>query len=245
MIKLFLDKPLVIDPVTPSTLYVGLSGFGIYKSTDSGGSWYAVGRNVTELRGKYSLAIDPINPAKLYAVTSWEVFKSVDGGNNWQVISPDRTCGSFNAIAVDPVNPATVYLGSSCTLYKSADGGANWTRLAVPSDTISSLAVDPVNNATVYAATLSGVFKSADGGASWVSNGAGLPVFDLSSSVRLIIDRANPATLYVAVSGLGSGVYKSIDGGGAWNRVSAGLTNAEVISLAIDPNNPSTLYAGS
>ena len=33
---------LAIDPSTPTTLYAGTSGGGVFKSTDGGGSWRAV-----------------------------------------------------------------------------------------------------------------------------------------------------------------------------------------------------------
>src|SRR5205823_7110469 len=41
------------------------------------------------------------------------------------------------------------------------------------------------------------------------------------------------------------GVFKSIDGGGSWSAVNTGLTYASVTALAIDPQTPTTLYAGT
>ena len=51
---------------------------------------------------------------------------------------------------------------------------------------------------------------------------------------------AAPITIY---AGTGAGVFKSTDGGMNW--VSSGLTSFGVAALAIDPTNPSTLYAGT
>ena len=40
-----------------------------------------------------------------------------------------------------------------------------------------------------------------------------------------------------------TGVYKSTDGGNSWNLRSNGITSPNLVSLAIDPVTPNTLYA--
>src|SRR6266571_4699331 len=77
---------VVIDPVTPSTLYAG-TGFSIYKSTDSGGSWTRIGPPVFS---SVALVIDPLTPTTLYSAdnnSGGKVSKSTDGGANWQVLT--------------------------------------------------------------------------------------------------------------------------------------------------------------
>ena len=59
---------LAINPATPSTLYAGTYGGGVFKSTDSGGTWTAANRGLTNPNVK-ALAIDPSTPATLYAGT--------------------------------------------------------------------------------------------------------------------------------------------------------------------------------
>ena len=56
---------LVVDPVTPSTLYA--ASVGVFKSTDGGSNWVDTGLSVGNVFG---LAIDPRNPSNLYAGTS-------------------------------------------------------------------------------------------------------------------------------------------------------------------------------
>jgi len=41
------------------------------------------------------------------------------------------------------------------------------------------------------------------------------------------------------------GAYKSINSGNMWSPINTGLTNTIVLHLAIDPQNPGTLYAGT
>jgi hypothetical protein len=40
-------------------------------------------------------------------------------------------------------------------------------------------------------------------------------------------------------------VFKSIDGGESWSAVNSGLTTLSVNSLAIDPQDSSTVYAAT
>src|SRR3989449_2929397 len=82
---------LAIDPQTPTTLYAGTSGHGVFKSTDGGGNWSAVNTGLTTPCGAIwvnALAIDPQTPTTLYASSSGGgVFKSTDGGGNWSAVN--------------------------------------------------------------------------------------------------------------------------------------------------------------
>jgi hypothetical protein len=59
---------LAIDPVTPTALYAGTEGAGVFKTTDGGENWTAIN---TGLTGTFvhALAIDPKTPTTLYAGT--------------------------------------------------------------------------------------------------------------------------------------------------------------------------------
>ncbi len=61
--------------------------------------------------------------------------------------------------------------------------------------------------------------------------------------VALVPDSREPGTLYLAA--FGSGVYKSVDGGRRWVAASHGLETPTVLTLAVDPGSPRTLYAGT
>jgi photosystem II stability/assembly factor-like uncharacterized protein len=40
-------------------------------------------------------------------------------------------------------------------------------------------------------------------------------------------------------------VFKSTDGGANWSAANKGLTATDILALAIDPETPTTLYAGT
>ena len=129
---------------------------------------------------------------------------------------------------------------------------------------ITVLAIDPQNPSTVYAAKPSWVpgerrdfadvgapvFKTTDGGASWSAASSGLPsnIFGIAA---LVIDPQNPSTVYVAIriqdfpfTGARADLFTSTDGGDSWSAASSGLpANYAERLLAIDPQNPSILYA--
>ena len=181
----------------------------------------------------------------------------------WSSTGPDGA--SIRCLAIDHQNTRTIYAGTDGGgVFKSTDGGTAWSRLnfAVPDKTwVVSLVIDPQNPQTLYAGTGNkdsggGILKSSDGGASWNQVTFTLALAD---TLSLAIDPQNPQTLY-AGSNDGS-VFKSIDGSTSWNQVLppgndfAFLTSviicgisglpgyADAASLAIDPQNPETLYA--
>ena len=57
---------LAIDPATPSTLYAGTDGGGVYKSASGGASWSAVNSSLTNTDAT-ALAINTATPSTLYA----------------------------------------------------------------------------------------------------------------------------------------------------------------------------------
>src|SRR3989449_11713344 len=53
---------LAIDPQTPTTLYAGTSGHGVFKSTDGGGNWSAVNTGLTSPYGGALVTALPTAP---------------------------------------------------------------------------------------------------------------------------------------------------------------------------------------
>ena len=241
-------RALAIDPATPTTLYAGLdSDHGsLFRSTDGGQSWARPGGIGGHVR---TLAIDPLTPTTLLAGTTNNVpvgsaFKSTSGAASWTRLSTLPSCHEVRDLAIDPQTPTTIYAATAGRgVLKTTDGGVVWSAVNIgladqPEVSASVLAIDPVHPETVYAGNTAGVFKSTNGAASWsyVSRGA------LAGVRALVVDPLDPAIVYVGGS---SGVHKSTDGGTSWRPINAGLTNPDVSDLAIDPAQPTTLYAAT
>jgi hypothetical protein len=103
-------RALIVDPVNPSTLYVGTAG-GLFKSLDRGTNWTWSSAGLTT-SNITALAIDPLTPNTLYAGTTNGLFKSLDGGLSWNLFSAGLPVMSLGALAVNPQSPNTVYAGT-------------------------------------------------------------------------------------------------------------------------------------
>jgi hypothetical protein len=242
----------------PSTVvYAGTNGAGIYQSIN-GGSWSAVNTGLSNM-GVEALAIDPTDSNFVYAATYPQqcgdnycggVFRSANGGGNWDQVGTELAYQRVVALAIDPKTPTTLYAGlqvvtnetSSAGVWQSTDRGYSFNQVGpeLAQQPVAALAIDPKTPTTLYAATWgAGVWQSTNSGASWSA------ITGLSNPyvIALAIDPSTtPSTLYAAIWGAGVWVYQSTNSGASWSAVTSGLTNTGVYALAI---GPSTLYAGT
>ena len=95
-------------------------------------------------------------------------------------------------------------------------------------------------------ATNSWLYESVDGGATWHR----LSKLDSSDDLildHIVVDRANPSTVFVAAWKLdhpGGGLWVSRNGGRSWSAI-AGLRGQSIRAFAQAPSNASMLYAGT
>ena len=163
-------------------------------------------------------AVDAIRAPRL---TIWVgaagggVWRSRDGGTTFEPMF-DKHCQSIGAIAIDRSNPKTVWVGT----------GEPWTR--------NSVSVGD------------GLYKTTDDGDSWTRVG----LEDCERIAKIAIDPVHPETVYVAVPGHlwnshpTRGIYRTRDGGKTWQRVLFVNEDTGGSDVAIDPSNPSLVYAG-
>ena len=197
---------IAIDPITPSTLYVGTSQ-GAFESTNGGGNW-----SLVLPFWVWTFAIDPATPSTLYAGTAGNfILKRTTGtGLVWNTAASGLTAANYRSLVIDPATPSTLYAGTESGVFKSMNGGASWSFMSSSPPTpegghafIHALAIDPATPSTLYAGTANlGVFKSTDGGESWNSMSQGLP--EQIDIYALAIHPTNPATVY---AGTESGVF--------------------------------------
>lgn len=103
-------QAIVVDPIAPATLYVGVAGFfgSAYKTTDGAMSWRQINTGLSITFGGFnsplnvtSLAVDQANPAIIYAGAAFGVWRSDDGGENWNARSNGLASPSVNALLAD------------------------------------------------------------------------------------------------------------------------------------------------
>ena len=247
---------LAVSPSNPLIVYAdvtsGSGGFdpassttGIYKSTDGGSNW---SRNGLVGQRLFSLAVDPTDPNKVYAGTASNgLFKSIDGGATWSGPFVAPTVDIYS-VAVDPSQPSVLYCSATNrNLLKSTDSGVTWSNSSsgIAFFIQTSIAIDPTNTNIVYVSaghgSLGGVYKTTNAGANWVVSSTGIP--DSSNDVRaLTLSPSDHSILYAAS---GSDVYKSTNAAASWTKISSGLPNSSITTLAIDPSNPSVVFAAT
>ena len=219
---------MAMDPVDPDTLYLGETEdedgiYALLKSTDGGASWSSIWDTTNGLEsGLNTIAIDPVTPTTLYAGVGDSgnygqsgsmasgLFKSTDGGANWNVTALKDT--AVTVLTIDPANSSIVYAVTQDIysepigfrgLFKSTDSGASWVAIGAGLDsltdvgaTITSVVIAPNDSNLVYAATSGdGIYKSVDGGGNWVRFSDGLTNLNVRA---LAIAPGTQATLYAA-----------------------------------------------
>jgi photosystem II stability/assembly factor-like uncharacterized protein len=210
----------------------------------------------------YVLAIDPQDTSILYASNSGALFKSTDRGANWRVLNSGLSPGQVQAIAVDPHDSRNLYAASGYDVFKSTDGGMNWTLLKLSDNWFDqgywTLTLDPKKPGVLYAGGADldngsgALFKSTDGGSTWRKAPINETGWASTYVFSVTIDPQNTDVLYLATS---ASLYQSLDGGSTWkafaNNVRKDFMGSQYDSqgfsylLAIDPQNPSTIYLGT
>jgi len=191
------------------------------------------------------------------------VFKSVDGGDNWEAVFKDQPTASIGAVALAPSNPNVVWVGTGegnirndiingHGVYYSTDAGKSWKFGGLGEvGQISRIVIDPANPDVVFVAAVGhawtpgpdrGVYRTDDGGKTWHKV---LFVNDTTGCADLVMEPGNPKVLLAAMwqvqrhpwqlvsGGPGSGIHRSTDGGLTWTRLKEGLPEGPYGRIAL------------
>ena len=108
--------------------YCGTETGEIYKSNNRGTTWTNVSTQQFLGNNIKAIKIDPTNEQVIYAGNHDFLFKSSDGGLNWD-LSLSVNNLQVNEIFVHPNNSNIVLLASDAGVYRSIDGGTNWNQI--------------------------------------------------------------------------------------------------------------------
>ncbi|MFQ5606003.1 MAG: hypothetical protein ACE5HS_22250 [bacterium] len=237
---IFDDQPVstfgdvAIAPSNPDIIWAGTGeennrqstswGNGVYRSIDGGESWTHTG--LVETRHIGRIRVHPQNPDVAYVAALgnlWKaskergVFKTSDGGQNWQqVLYVDSLTGVVD-LTMDPAEPNTLYAAAYQRLRRTwgFNGGGPG----------------------------SGIYKTTDGGKSWQLLSEGLPKGD-KGRIGLALATSNPNVLYATIEhAKEGGVYRSEDKGATWKKVNQLNPRPMYYSeIVVDPSDENRVY---
>lgn len=281
---IFDDQPIqsigdmALAPSNRAVIYVGSGesnvrnsvsfGNGVYRSNDAGATWQHIG--LKDTRHISRVMVHPQNPDWVYVAAVGHiygpnenrgVFRSKDGGENWEkVLYIDEMHGAAD-IDMSPGNPNVLFAGmwhfqrnpwdhdsgsENGGVYKSTDGGESWTKITKGLPKLMGrigVKVAPSNPDVVYVIAESNegvLFRSDDGGESFrkVNDDVGI-VSRGFYYTDLRVDPQNEDRVYSVASRL----WRSIDGGKNFETFSQS-THVDYHSLWIDPEDPSRMWQG-
>jgi photosystem II stability/assembly factor-like uncharacterized protein len=263
---------VTIDPSNSNTVWVGSGennnqrsvayGDGVYKSTDGGSSWKNMGLEKSEHISK--VIVDPRNSDVVYVAAYgplWSdggergVYKTVDGGENWERIHfiSDKA-GSCDLI-MDPTNPDVLYEavhqrrrhvftyvggGEESSLYKTEDGGKTWKEITtgLPAGKMGriGLAISPVDNNYVFAIVeaegdAGGFFRSTNRGLNWSKRSG----YKTSGNYyqEIVCDPVDKDKIF----SLNTWLHHSEDGGASFNKTGEKGKHVDNHCIWINPND--------
>lgn len=215
----------------PLTYYMGVTGGGLWKTSDAGQRWENISDGVFETGSVGAVTVSESHPYIVYCgmgehaprgvMTSYGdgVYKSTDAGKTWKKMGMEAT-QHISRIVVHPTNPDIVFVAAQGALH-----GPNKER---------------------------GIYKSTDGGKSWKQV---LFVNELTGCSELSMDMNYPDIMYATMwehqrkpwkvisGGAGSGVYKSTDGGETWSKIEKGLPEPKgKMAISVSRANSDKVY---
>ena len=257
-------RALAIDPIVPATVYAGATPDGmrdphLFRSTDTGGSWDPLYVEPVTPWGVVTLTMDlalaPDDHETIYFGNTLGLHLSTDAGETW------RTSGvpqSAPCVGVSPHTPelllsgttSTMFAGALATgwLFRSTNGGEDWVREdESPFRALTSFGFDPGDPLIIYAGSgMGGIDKSTDAGATWVD--ITMPGLEQGSVLSIAVNPENPQEIITGTGLLpvfptpSPGIIKTTNGGAEWVRIWE--SEYPVMSVAYDPADPETAYAG-
>lgn len=209
-------------------------------------------RNIGPEGNRFSAAAGIPGDPKIYYVgaASGGVYKTTDGGVNWEAIFDDQPVQSIGALAVAPSDPNVIWVGTGegkirshislgQGVYRSTDAGETWTLVGLErTGRIPRIVVHPTDPKVALVCALGhaygpqperGVFRTTDGGGTWEHV---LFVDENTGCSDLAMDPFNPRILFAGTwqleihtwgrtsGGPGGGLHVSRDGGATWTRLS-------------------------
>jgi photosystem II stability/assembly factor-like uncharacterized protein len=246
-----------VHPTNPNFVLTG--GIDIFKSTDGGtnlniktdwAAWYfgvpppggPEGPPYYVHADQHSITFHPTDPNIIYFGTDGGVFRTTDGGENYEGCNGGyQTTQFYNGFSSSYNLPNLALGGLQDNATAIFEGTVAWRRV-IGGDGCQT-GIDPVNNSILYGTSQNlNLLKSTDNGVNW---------FGISPSGRVspafvapfIVCKSNPSVIFA-----GSKVFhKTTNGGSSWTLGNGGsqLDGNQILSIGVSSTSTDTIYVGT
>jgi len=268
---------ILVHPTQPNIIYMASMGTpyfednnrGVYKSVDGGDTWEQM-LFLSSQAGVSSLVLNPDNPDTLYAA-GWDrirnnqvslisgihsrIYRTYDGGENWNELSAGLPGGVLSRSAVDisRSNPAVLYASFVDPanfefegVYRTDNYGDSWQSLNITDlDTelggfgwyFGQIRINPTNedNVSVFGVEL---HTSTNGGDSWFQSTPDWFLFEVHADMHDLVYTPDGDT-WLATDG---GLYQGTENFDSWD-FSSFIPISQFYRIAINPFETG-IYAG-
>jgi photosystem II stability/assembly factor-like uncharacterized protein len=228
---------VVADPLDPNIIYGGKISRYDKRAGQTQDISPELGRNknVRFIRTAPVL-FNPIDKKTLYYAGN-VLFKTTNGGNSWQTISPDLSRESWDV-------PASI------GIYTKDDAAKYGAKKMPRRGVIYTVAPSYVDINTLWCGTDDGLIQlTKDGGKTWknvtppaITSWSKISLMDASHTD---VNTAYAAVNCIRLDDMKPHIYKTTDGGKSWKEIVTGLPNDPINVVKEDPIRKGLLFAGS
>jgi len=196
---------ILVDPRDHDHIYVGISCAGVFETHDGGNNWTPKNRgliaeflpdaNAEVGQDPHLVVMNKSNPDVLWQQNHCGIFKTSDGGNQWEKVSQQDGPAHFGfAIAVHDQDPDVAWVVPGISdeirvaydkrlcVCRTDDGGKHWKTLTdgLPNETAFDItyrhALDVNDDLVAFGTTTGNLYISGNGGERWNCLSNNLPM---------------------------------------------------------------------
>jgi photosystem II stability/assembly factor-like uncharacterized protein len=234
------------DVAQPNRLYAttqntASSGGFFFISNDGGHSWTQAKSLDINRVAPFAVLQDRVDPNRIFLGTNLGIYRSVDRGATWTLVTAPKTANKKRAATRKPAAKKTTAKAPANVAAKAVDDPNAPKIVPALTEKVKVLKFTNDDKNGILAGTDGGLYRTYDIDKGWekISLGEGMNenVFAIETSPLV------PGTIWVGTAV--SGVIVSTDDGKTWAKADATPVGIPISSIAIDPKRPNNVYVGT